>query len=151
MTNRKEGIRAQRAADKATRDREYQAMLTGDERHLPARDKGPVRRWIRDYVDARRSPGEYLLPISVVLMLATFLMTGNPAVWFAVVSLIYVVILLTMVDIVLLARRLKKLLTAKFGAQKVVRGTVMYGVMRAFQMRRMRLPKPQVQRGQYPR
>ena len=150
MTNRKEGIRAQRAADKATRDREYQAMLSGDERHLPARDKGPVRRWIRDYVDARRSPGEYLLPISVILMLATFLVTG-PILWLAVVSLIYVVILLTVVDIVVLARRLKKLLTAKFGAQKVVRGTVMYGVMRAFQMRRMRLPKPQVQRGQYPR
>ena len=151
MTNRKEGIRAQRAADKVTRDREYQAMLSGDERHLPARDKGPVRRWIRDYVDARRSPGEYLLPISVILMLATFLVPTQPTVGLAVVALIYVVILLTVVDIVLLARRLKKLLTAKFGAQRVVRGTVMYAVMRVFQMRRMRLPKPQVQRGQYPR
>lgn len=42
-------------------------------------------------------------------------------------------------------RRTKEQLVAKFG-QAPPRGSAMYGVMRAFQMRRTRLPRPQVDR-----
>lgn len=151
MTNRKEAIRAQRAKDKAIRDREYQAMLTGDERYLPARDKGPVRRWARDYVDARRNPGEYFLPVAIVVMLATFLTQQNPAAAFAIIITLYLVVIVTIIDAILLGRRVRKRVTAKFGAEKVPRGIAMYAILRAFQMRRMRLPKPRAERGAYPR
>ena len=30
------------------------ALKAGDERNLPARDRGPVRRYARDVVDSRR-------------------------------------------------------------------------------------------------
>ena len=43
-------------------------MRTGDERYLPARDKGPVKRYIRDYVDARFSLGEAFMPLSILLI-----------------------------------------------------------------------------------
>ena len=53
-------------------------MVTGDERHLPLRDKGPVRRFIRDYVDARFSIGEILLPALVLILATSFLNTILP-------------------------------------------------------------------------
>ena len=39
-----------------------QAMKNGDERYFLARDKGPVRRFIRDYVDVRFSFLEIMIP-----------------------------------------------------------------------------------------
>ena len=47
-------------------------MRTGDERYLPARDKGPVKRFIRDYVDARLSIAEFLLPLLIVIMVLQY-------------------------------------------------------------------------------
>ena len=48
------------------------AMATGDDAHLPARDKGPVRRYIRDYVDARWNLGEFMLPVMIVVPALSF-------------------------------------------------------------------------------
>jgi hypothetical protein len=47
-------------------------------------------------------------------------------------------------------RRIKGRLTAKFGADRIPSGATMYAVMRAFQLRPTRMPKPQVKRGDYP-
>ncbi len=49
-----------------------QAMRTGDDRYLPARDKGPVKRFLRDYVDARLSVAEFLLPLLLVIMVLQY-------------------------------------------------------------------------------
>jgi hypothetical protein len=43
---------------------------------------------------------------------------------------------------------LRRKLTAKFG--EFQRGTFLYILTRAWQLRFLRLPKPQVRRGQYP-
>ena len=45
--------------------------------------------------------------------------------------------------------RLKAQLRGKFG-EDPPRGSVMYAAMRAFQIRRTRLPRPVVARGQFP-
>jgi hypothetical protein len=45
--------------------------------------------------------------------------------------------------------RLKKRLAERFPDQNR-RGAVAYGLMRSLQMRRLRLPKPQVKRGERP-
>lgn len=143
-------MKAQRAATKVAREREYQALQTGDERFLPARDKGPVRRWVRDYVDARRSLGEYFLPVSIGLLLATLLTANQPVAAFVTIIVLYLIVAATVIDGFVLSRVLKKKLAQRFGASNVPRGALMYGVLRAFQLRRTRLPKPQVGRGQYP-
>jgi hypothetical protein len=145
------GNKANKAKERARREREYQAMLTGEERYLPLRDKGPVRRWVRDYVDARRNPGEYFLPVSLVIVLASLFTAGNPVYGLLIIAVLYLIVLITVIDAFLLGNRIRKRLIAKFGADKLPRGIRMYGVMRAFQMRRTRLPKPQVKRGEYPR
>jgi hypothetical protein len=68
----------------------------------------------------------------------------------AVFSLVYGVLLVAVVDAVLMWRKLKRRMREKFGDGGVPKGAAMYAVMRAFQMRRSRMPRPQVKRGQFP-
>jgi len=134
---RKEGLARQRAA-----------MVTGDDAHLPARDKGAERRYIRDYVDARWSVGEVVLPVMVLVLLMSFLKTS----WalMTVFILTYGLIALAIIDAVLMWRRIKGRIADKYGAASVPQGGALYAVMRAFQLRPTRMPKPQVKRGAYP-
>lgn len=147
-TDRKAARRTAKEASRAQRDREFQAMQSGDDRYMPARDKGPIRRWVRDYIDARISPGEFFLPLSIGLLMVMILAQSNATVAFGAIAVLYAYMTVAIVDAALLSRRLRKKLTAKFGV--VPKGTLMYGIMRAFQIRQSRLPKPQVKRRQYP-
>jgi hypothetical protein len=149
-TDRKEAARAARAAARAERDRQYRAMQTGDERFLPARDRGPVRRYIRDSVDARWSLGEFFLPIALVFVVLTVVFAQNLAVSGIIMILLYATVLVTILDAFLMWRRLKKRIAAKFGPDALERGMGMYAAMRVFQLRRGRLPRPQVKHGEHP-
>ena len=121
-----------------------EAMVTGDDKHLPPRDKGPVRRYIRDTVDVRRNLGELLLP----LMLAVLVLSLFAGTWATYVFLgVYLLILVAVLDSYLLWRRTKPKVLAKFGEDTNLRGLGMYQAMRGFQMRRTRMPRPQVERG----
>lgn len=148
--DRKAAARANREAAREARQREYQAMQTGDERHLPARDRGPVRRWVRDYVDARWNLAEFFLPIAFVFVAVTFLAGQLGIASLILVVLLYGYLLATMADAFILSRIIRRRARARFGADQLPRGILMYAVMRAFQLRRLRLPKPQVKHGQFP-
>ena len=50
-------------------------MRNGEEKYLLARDKGPVRRFIRDFVDSRFSFIELIIPLLVVTMVLGY--SGN--------------------------------------------------------------------------
>lgn len=116
------------------------AYLRGDENALPVRDRGPVRRFVRDEVDARRSVGEFFLPIIfVVLLLSVF---PNLTVNLFAIVLMYTVLLFAVVDGFFLSRKLKKQIIAKFPDANT-KGLGMYGWLRSTQMRRLRAPKPQ--------
>ncbi|HSU47182.1 MAG TPA: DUF3043 domain-containing protein, partial [Arthrobacter sp.] len=52
---------ADREARREEQARMRRAMDTGEERFLPVRDKGPQKRFARDFVDARFSLGEYVM------------------------------------------------------------------------------------------
>ncbi len=139
---------AQREAMAADRRVRQAGFMSGDERYLPARDKGPVKRYVRDYVDARRNAGEYVLPVMFAVLVVTMLVR-SPVLVTAVSAVVYGVFAVFLLDSYLLNRRLRRLTTEKFGAEQAA-GAGWYGVKRAFQMRRMRMPKPQVGRGQRP-
>jgi hypothetical protein len=145
-SDRKNVSKVSREQVRERRTRQRQAMLTGDERALPARDAGPVKRYIRDYVDARYNAGEFLLPLVAVVFLAT--LTRAPAVLLVTTVATYGMILAVVADSMLLRFRLHKLLAAKFGS--VDRGVVLYAVTRTLQIRRWRMPRAKVGRGQYP-
>ena len=145
---RKAARAARRQAMALERAQARTALQTGEERFLPPRDKGPVRRWARDVVDARRSPGEYLMPVAIVMLLIG-MFRGIPYAVIGSTLFLYAMVLVVIVDSVLLGRRVKRDAAAKFGADKIS-GVGFYAVMRSLQLRRLRLPRPQVERGQTP-
>jgi hypothetical protein len=157
-TNRTAGKAGGKAARLAAREQRAHArerMMAGDERYLAARDRGPVRRFVRDAVDARWSAGEFVLPVMLVVLVLSWVGTSmqstNPQLYTFVFALTYVIVVMSALDAFLMTRRVRKQVVAKFGPDAWVRGMGMYAAMRAFQIRRTRVPKPQVARGQHPR
>lgn len=145
QSDRKAAKSSDREARRENSRKMREAMVTGDEKHLPPRDKGPVRRFVRDSVDVRYNLGELLLP----LMLAVLVLSLFAGSWATYVFLgVYLLIIVAVLDSFLLWRRTKPKILARFGEDTNLRGLGMYQAMRAFQMRRTRMPKPQVERGQ---
>jgi hypothetical protein len=155
---RKEALEARRAAAKAARnpkaakgaqrqakvERSQEiraAMKAGDERYLMPRDKGPVRRFVRDYVDARLSMAEFAMPLLIVSLIAT--MAGATAVGTGVMNATVLVVVL---DSVLLRWRVRGQVKQRFGKEHL-KGVTFYAMMRALQMRFLRIPKPKVRLG----
>ena len=133
----KEASRAARIANRA-------AYLRGDENALPIRDKGPVKRYVRNYIDARRSIGEYFLPIIFVVLVFTLI--PSPIFQIGSIIIMYSVLLISVIDGIFLGRKLKTAVLERFPDAQV-KGIAMYGWLRSTQMRRMRTPKPQINRG----
>ena len=141
---RKELAAARREARSSGTAKMREAMRTGDERYLPARDQGVVRRFIRDYVDSRFLLLEVMLPAMVVLLILPYL--GTSLASFATAA-VPALLLLVLFDAFRLRGRLRKELAARFPEQSHS-GATWYAVMRALQVRKLRQPKPQVRMGQ---
>ncbi|WP_314146420.1 DUF3043 domain-containing protein [uncultured Leifsonia sp.] len=146
--DRKEAARNARAKQAEAREKARIGMAAGDERYLTARDRGPQRRFVRDYVDARFSIGEFLIPVMLLVIVLSFLPWAFMQVWGLVA--LWAFFLIAVLDCVFLGFRVTKKIGDKFGKTKVERGLKWYAAMRALQLRVMRLPKPQVKRGQFP-
>ncbi|MEU5085951.1 DUF3043 domain-containing protein [Streptomyces sp. NPDC021356] len=146
-TNRKEAAKRQREDRRVQMERQRQALASGDERYLPARDKGPVRKFARDFIDSRFNIAEWFLPMAVVILVLSMVRVG----YLQNIALLLwlVVIVLIVLDSLASGLRLKKRLAERFPDQSR-KGAVAYGLMRSLQMRRLRLPKPQVKRGERP-
>ena len=143
--DRKEAAKAARDERSAARERQRLALLRGDEAGLPARDRGPVRRFARDYIDSRFTAAEWFLPLAVIVLVLNVL--PNPSLKDISLLIWLVMIVLIVLHSVLLSMGLRKQLAQRF-PDKNTKGTVAYALMRSLQMRRLRLPKPQVKRGQ---
>lgn len=147
VTNdRKAANKASRAKMALAREKARLGMAAGEERYLPARDRGQQRRFVRDYIDARFSVGEAMIPLMFLVILTTFI----PGIEVYSFLALWVFFVLAIGDCVLLGFILKKKIAVKFGADSVQSGTRWYAAMRALQLRPMRLPKAQVKRRQYP-
>ncbi|MGW2960257.1 DUF3043 domain-containing protein [Streptomyces sp. NPDC001220] len=146
-TTRKDAAKRQRDDRRAAMERQRQALATGDERYLPPRDKGPVRKLARDWVDSRFNVAEFFLPLAVIILVMS--VVNNAAIKNIALLLWLVVIVLIVLDAAVSGLRLRKRLAERFPDQNK-KGAVAYGLMRSLQMRRLRLPKPQVKRGERP-
>ncbi|MDN4474614.1 DUF3043 domain-containing protein [Demequina sp. SYSU T00192] len=142
--------KAQRDRQRVQREKEFQAMREGDERNMPLEHRGPERRFLRDYVDARTAPGEFLLPMSIVFVIASLAVPASSWAGFALIILFYVIVIGVAIDTWLMVRRMKKQFIAKFGAKRIPRGWTFYVIARHLNVRRFRAPKPVVKRGEFP-
>jgi len=122
--------------------------MRGDERALPPRDQGPVRRFVRDFVDSRRTAAEFFFWIALVVLAGSFVPVA--AVRGYVTLFWLAALLLIVVDSTVLSFRLHSELARRF-PDAPRRGTTWYALMRAMQIRRLRLPPPAVKPGERPR
>ena len=145
--DRRQANKEARAKLAQAREKARIGMANGEERYLPARDKGPQKRYVRDYVDARFSVGEVMIPLMFLVIVLTFF--PQPEIQFFGILALWAFFLVAIIDCVVLGFLINRRLKEKFGDSRVER-VRWYAAMRALQLRPMRLPKPQVKRGQYP-
>ena len=138
--DKKEAARLQRQRRTESNARAREAFKTGDDRFLPARDKGPVRRFVRDWIDARLCMAELLLPLLILIMVTQPFAPGiSNGLWSAT-------ILLVAMDTAYVVFRLRRELRRRF-PDKSTKGAVGYGVLRSLQLRWIRMPKSKVKIG----
>jgi hypothetical protein len=148
--NRKEAAAYRREKVRIERGKMQEAMKSGDDRYLPAADKGPVRRFARDYVDARWSVMEFALPVLLVVSLLGVVFSTAYSWLPGLVNLLFLVMIVAIAaDWLILSTGLKRAVGRKFPNESA-KGLGFYAVRRTMQMRRWRLPKPMVARGEKP-
>ncbi|SFR77980.1 Protein of unknown function [Agromyces sp. CF514] len=144
--DRKEAKKAARTKEAEARERARVGMAAGDERYLPLRDRGPQKKFVRDYVDARFSIGEILIPVMFLVIILTFIPSAQVQA-IGIIAL-WSFFLVAVIDVIILGAVLSRKLRERYGDK--VEKVRWYAAMRALQLRVLRLPKPQVKRGQYP-
>jgi len=135
--------RQKRQQDAAERRK---GMAEGDDRYLTARDRGPVRRYVRDLVDSRRNVGSIFFFGTIAVLVLS--MVPIYAVQLGANLVFVAMIVVILGDSVLLSRRIRQRVTAKFPKNNERWGSLyIYAIMRALAFRRMRIPKPRVSIG----
>lgn len=143
----KEERRAQKVTRRADMADRRERMMAGEDAYLLPRDKGPVRRYVRDLVDARRNLLGLFMPIALGLILVT-LSVPTPAVQQPLSFAMPVLLLVMAVDGVLVGRYVNRKVNEKFPDNTETGWRLgFYAASRASQLRRMRAPRPQVNRG----
>jgi len=145
----KEARKQARSDLRAKQDRARLGQANGEEKYLQLRDRGPQRRWVRDHVDGKFHLGEMLMPALVVVLIATMFLPY--AFQFYGMLALWVFVLFTIGDMLILSRGVKKRAEEKFSLERREKGLGWYAAMRSIQMRFMRLPKPQVRIGGAPK
>jgi hypothetical protein len=119
-----------------------EGIKNGDERFLGTRDKGPLRRFVRDFVDTRLNVAEFTIPLlfaSLAFSAAGQQVLGN--------GILNATIIVVTLDSAWLIWRLKRELRRRF-PDASRKGTTFYALTRALQLRFLRIPKSKVKLGQ---
>lgn len=146
--NKKEQRLAAREQAAKQRQIAREGMMRGDERYLPQRDRGPVRKFVRDFVDSRRTVAEFFVPVAVVVLLAG--LVGNTQLQAVVTLLWLLIIVVVATDTTFLLWRMNKQLKQQWPDKADRKGVNFYAVMRGLQVRRLRMPPAQYKAGGRP-
>lgn len=142
--DRKSASRGNRDRDRLERQRRAQALQRGEQWALPAKDRGPVRAFARDYVDARRGIGEYFL-FTVLLLIVLLVIPSASAKLISDIVVLAVLVLLGG-EAWWVGRQIDRIAKDRFPGQST-RGVKLYAAQRGIMVRRMRVPRPTVNRG----
>ncbi|MEU0495745.1 DUF3043 domain-containing protein [Mycobacterium sp. NPDC006124] len=147
QTMSKEERKADKLVRRAALAERREKMMSGEDAYLLPRDKGPLRRYVRDVVDARRNLLGLFMPAALALV---FVMLSLPSVQiqYYVQFVMLGLVLVMVADGLLIGRKVNKAVDAKF-PDNTESGWKLgfYAASRASQLRRMRAPRPQVERG----
>ncbi|MFJ2029213.1 DUF3043 domain-containing protein [Streptosporangium sp. NPDC087985] len=143
--NRKEAYRQLRERQANERVKAREGMMRGDERYFPARDRGPARKFARDWVDSRRIVSQYFLPFSLLILLLTWIPFPEQIRYYVYSAVITIGWPIMMVGVlatsVWVSWKVKKLVAEKFPDESL-KGVGFYAAMRALQIRKLRFPPP---------
>ena len=133
-----------KARAKSERDKRLNAIRRGEEWALGPRDRGPIRKLARDYVDSHRRPSEYYMYVLIVLLIA--LLSRSKVLNTYVSPLVLVLIVVVVIDGYFIRRALMKLAAERYPNEST-RSMTTYAMMRALQIRRFRTPAPRLKPG----
>jgi hypothetical protein len=136
----------EKAKVRADRNKQMQAMRKGEEWALQPRDRGPMKKLARDYVDAHRRPSEFYMYALIVLVVALVAGKSHKALNSDLQYLLLAIIVVIIVDALLLRRSIARLAKDRLPGEST-RGITFYAIMRALQLRRFRNPAPGVKPG----
>lgn len=140
--------RASRERDRVARATSRAGLMAGDPNFFPRRDAGPVKATVRDYIDRRRTVGEYFVPFAFVILILG--LVDNATLQVVVIYVWTAILLLVVLDTILVGILLGKSLKKEFPDKAQRKGAVSYGVLRALQLRRFRIPPPRIKPGGKP-
>ncbi|HMR49894.1 MAG TPA: DUF3043 domain-containing protein [Arachnia sp.] len=130
---------------KAERDARYQARTEAMERV----ERSPARALLRDYVDARWTISEFILPAMILIMagsMAVMMLGASQAVAEAVAGGLWVLVGAAFINVWIMWRGYKRLLEERLpGTPTKTLGMYMFN--RAIMIRRFRQPSPRIKRG----
>ncbi len=131
-----------RAAAAERRER----MAAGDDKFLMPRDRGPVKAFVRDVVDSRPHLMGLFMPLAIIVVLSLLVPVREVQSYLSLFSLIALTSMI--IEGIFLGASTTRRARAKFPNEKIsALGTGWYAFTRATQLRRLRIPKPRVQRG----
>lgn len=133
-----------KAKARANRATKYEAMKRGESWALNPRDRGPTRALARDFVDSKRRVSEYYMYIVVLLLIGVF--AGGKAAQSFVSPAILVLAVGLLIQSQLVKAGLRRLLNERMPGEPM-KGLVLYAMLRALQIRRLRIPAPRVRPG----
>ncbi|KAB1660120.1 DUF3043 domain-containing protein [Pseudoclavibacter chungangensis] len=144
--DRKQAKREMQAQMRAKQAEAREGMARGDDRYLRPTERGPQKRFLRDYIDARFSLGEFLLPLMFLVIFATFLPSQQAGIW--AMAFIWVFLAIAIAEALIVANVIKRKITAVVGASNVEKGIILGTITRIMQLRPLRMPKARVKRGE---
>ena len=146
IADTKEARQRQKAELSAQREKARIGMAAGDDKYLMARDRGPVKAYIRDVVDSRPHLMGLFMPLAGLVLISAVFPVVAVQQYMSLFSLIALLVMVT--EGVLLGLNTTRKVRAKFPDEQVGGlATGWYAFTRASQLRRLRIPKPRVKRG----
>jgi hypothetical protein len=143
--NRKEAARQMRERNARERKVAESEAAKGNDRYLPARDRGAAKSLTRDLIDSRRTISQYFMFLSIAIVLVA--MVPVPQIQMLIYYFWVLMMAVVIVEGYLNGRRAKRLVNERL-PEESTRGIAMYAAMRALMIRKLRMPKPRVKVGE---
>jgi len=146
--NDKAGRKAERMRQNEARFSARTGLLRGDERYFPAKDRGPVRKAVRNYIDSRRTVGEFFVPMAFLVILSNMFLNMEQKILLTNAWLF--LLLLLIIDSIFIGIRVNAVIKRDYPEKSERKGIAFYAIMRGLQLRKFRIPPATVKSGGRP-